>query len=67
MIWRRIKTLWKLSGVEYAEDYEISTTGQREGDAIGIFKRKQYAEFILPNRTKEIFTRKSDATIDDVL
>ncbi len=29
--------------------------------------KPQKAEFIMPNRTKEIFERKSDATLDDII
>ena len=64
MIWSRIKNLWRLSS------YEVPSVGEKRnvGDIITpLIKRKTYAEFIMPDRTKEIFERKADATIDDVI
>ena len=63
MIWSRIKNLWRLSSYE-VPPIEQGNTGITNSP---LFKPKQYAEFIRPNRIEEIFTRKPSATIDDVL
>jgi len=36
-------------------------------DDLPIFKKKQKAEFVLPDRAREIMERKPNATIDEVI
>lgn len=63
-LWKRIVNIYRLS------EYEVPSVGEKGnvGDIIApLIKRKTYAEFIMPDRTKEIFERKANATLDDVI
>jgi len=56
-IWQRIKNMWLLAGMEIPEE------------AIKILNKpkKQYAEFIMPDRIKEILKERPNASLEDII
>lgn len=64
-IFARIGNLWKLSGM-YEEKFQpmFDKTDKILTDVQANLER---AVFITPNKVNEVFTRKEDATLDEVL
>lgn len=59
--WNRIRNIIAWSA------YHPSSPPEEIGFTWTGWKKPQKAEFIMPDRTKEIFERKANATLDDII